>query len=76
MMVSCGHDHTLVVTELGKRFFGAGADGRLSLGDTSHRLVPIEVKGFSGAKIVCAAAGAAHSGAVTSDGRVFPWGRG
>ncbi len=76
-MVGCGYEHTLVVTGTGRLFaFGKGEEGQLGLGDRTSRDVPVEVgPGCLGrAIIVYAAAGSAHSGVVTSGGRVWTWG--
>ena len=78
-MVACGGIHTLVVTRAGLLFaFGNGGNGRLGLGDRNDRDVPVEVGPgrFGGAIIAYAAAGAAHSGVVTSGGAVWTWGCG
>jgi len=78
-MVACGGYHTLVVTRSGLLLaFGHGYEGQLGLGDTTDRDVPVEVGPgrFGGAIIASAAAGAAHSGVVTSGGAVWTWGWG
>ncbi len=78
-MVACGDHHTLVVTRAGWLFaFGSGGCGRLGLGDRNDRDVPVEVGPgrLGGAIIVYAAAGAGHSGVVTSGGGVWTWGWG
>ena len=67
-MVACGAKHTLVVTRAGWLFaFGCGDLGQLGLGDRNDRDVPEEVGlgRFSGAIVVYAAAGSAHSGVVS-----------
>ena len=79
LMVACGGFHTLVVTEAGLLFaFGHGAHGQLGLDDPDGRDVPAEVgrARLGWAPIVYAAAGNLHSGAVTSAGVVFTWGKG
>jgi alpha-tubulin suppressor-like RCC1 family protein len=78
-MVACGRFHTLVVNSAGVLFaFGSGHFGQLGLGDTGSRSVPTEVgrARFGGTRIAYAAAGYWHSGAVTSEGRVWTWGNG
>lgn len=77
LMVACGHLHTMIVTEHGRLFaFGHGVEGRLGLGDTNDRDMPVEVGAahFGGVRIAYVAAGTFHSGAVTSEGRVYTWG--
>ena len=78
-MVACGAGHTLVVTRAGRLYaFGRGDNGQLGLGDRNDRDVPVEVvpARFGGAFITQAAAGDAHSGAVTMGGAVWTWGSG
>ena len=63
VMVSCGYDHTMAVTEAGRLFtFGSGQCGQLGHSDRNDRDVPAEVGAtrFRGARIVFAAAGYAH----------------
>jgi alpha-tubulin suppressor-like RCC1 family protein len=53
-MVSCGYQHTMVVTALGRLFtFGAGNFGQLGHGDRNDQDVPVEVGAalFRGARI-------------------------
>ena len=69
----------MVVTEAGLLFtYGDGRHGQLGHGDRNARDVPVEVGAarFRGARIVFAAAGCAHSGVATSEGRVWTWGDG
>ena len=78
-MVACGGRHTLLVTDAGLVFaFGLGENGRLGLGDNHARQVPayIEPSFFHQEKIAGIAAGARHSGVVTTHGTVFMWGYG
>jgi len=68
LMVACGEQHTVTVTEVGRVFtFGYGGFGQLGLGDKAR---------FGGVTIAYAAAGGFHSGVVTSDGRFYTWGLG
>jgi alpha-tubulin suppressor-like RCC1 family protein len=74
LMVACGAEHTVTVTEEGRVF----TFGQLGLGDRNDRDAPVEVEParFGGVRIAAAAAaGGLHTGVVTLDGRVVP-GRG
>ena len=75
--VACGFSHTLAVTDHGNMWsWGWGGDGTLGHGDFQTRRNPslIDPKLF-GHHILLAAAGAAHSLAVASNGKVFSWGK-
>mmetsp|Transcript_66033 Transcript_66033/g.107128 ORF Transcript_66033/g.107128 Transcript_66033/m.107128 type:complete len:418 (+) Transcript_66033:600-1853(+) len=79
LMAACGDWHTLAVTKAGTLWsWGVGDDGRLGHNDDNNRLVPtqVEAQHFGHAKIVSAAAGNAHSAAVTEHGGLYTWGRG
>jgi len=76
LAVACGAHHTLALTAGGAVLaWGAGAGGQLGTGDTRDRRSPSAVAEFSGAVIVCIAAGEAHSVAVSASGDVYAWGR-
>ena len=77
--ISCGHEHTLAVTEAGELWaWGQGAQGRLGLNDGQDRLVPTRVdpQHFAHAPISTVAAGYSHSAAVTAGGALYTWGQG
>jgi hypothetical protein len=77
-LVACGYAHTLAATRQGALFaWGLGAHGRLGLGDMENRPVPtlVEAHHFQSRAVVTAAAGFAHSAAVTDDGTLYTWGR-
>ena len=79
VMAACGDGHTLVVTQEGALWAcGYGLNGQLGLNDVASRLVFERVGSgaFGGARVVAAAAGEAHSAAVTEDGAMWTWGRG
>ena len=79
LMAACGNSHTLAVTKAGTLWsWGVGDDGRLGHNDDNNRLVPtqVEAQHFGRAKIVSAAAGESHSGAVTQHGCLYTWGQG
>ncbi|KAG8459793.1 hypothetical protein KFE25_014356 [Diacronema lutheri] len=74
--VSAGRAHTLVVSSRGRLYsFGHGADGKLGHGDLRMRPAPKLVQALEHVCIVGAAAGSAHSLALSDDGRVFAFGR-
>ncbi|MGX7671088.1 RCC1-like domain-containing protein [Plantactinospora sp. DSM 117369] len=71
-----GYSHSLAATSTGKAYaWGSNSDGQLGTGDTSDRDSPTQVLMPSGTTTVAVAGGAGHSLALTSDGRVFAWGR-
>ena len=77
LMVACGCDHTMVVTEGGKVFtFGSGSFGQLGHGDLNQQLTPkqVPVEAFNGEQIVMVAGGFVHSIALSAAGNVFTWG--
>jgi len=64
VMVSCGMNHTLVLTTVGLVWScGFGYYGQLGQGDTAGRgvLTLVGAEGFTGAQIVMVAAGGNHS---------------
>ena len=77
VMVACGEEHTLVVTEDGE-LWTCGQSYALGHGDYADRLVPTRVGAgrFGGAKIAMVAAGSLHSIAVTTQGAVWTFGFG
>ena len=78
-MAACGLEHTLVVTHDGALWAcGQGLYGQLGLNNEAKRLTfeRVGAGGFGGARIMAAAAGDAHSAAVTEDGALWTWGKG
>lgn len=55
--------------------WGKNGDGQLGDGTLTARAVPVPVKLPPGVSIVAVSAGAVHSLALTSDGRVLAWGK-
>jgi alpha-tubulin suppressor-like RCC1 family protein len=79
VMAACGSWHTLVVTQEGALWAcGLGCKGQLGLNDTDsrHAFERVGAEVFGGARVVAAAAGEAHSAAVTEDGALWTWGSG
>ena len=78
--ISAGNLSTIVVTKHGRVFtWGRNEYGQLGDGTTTDRLVPVEITfRFSlddGEYIVQVYAGGTHFLTLTSEGRVFAWGR-
>jgi RCC1 and BTB domain-containing protein len=79
IMVTCGNDHTLVLTAAGLVWScGCGAYGRLGHGDEENKwaLTLVVFEQFKGNRIVIVAAGGNHSVALGSEGMVWTWGWG
>jgi len=77
LMISCGHSHTGVITEGGGMWmWGAGAKGRLGLGDSERRLSPTQMprEALGGERATMVSCGGAHSAAVTEGGALWLWG--
>ncbi|XP_012059515.1 PREDICTED: uncharacterized protein LOC105622712 [Atta cephalotes] len=74
--VSCGHCHTLAVTNNGIYAWGASQFGQLGLGKVLQCSSPELVTSLAQEIIVDAVAGQYHSVALTADGRIFTWGWG
>lgn len=74
--VSCGHCHTLAVTNNGIYAWGASQFGQLGLGKVLQCSSPELVTSLAQEMIVDAVAGQYHSVALTADGRIFTWGWG
>ncbi|XP_036149418.1 uncharacterized protein LOC105829672 isoform X2 [Monomorium pharaonis] len=74
--VSCGHCHTLAVTNNGIYAWGASQFGQLGLGKVLQCSSPELVTSLAQEMIVDAIAGQYHSVALTADGRIFTWGWG
>ncbi|MDQ1074609.1 MULTISPECIES: hypothetical protein [Microbacterium] len=75
--VSAGAAHSLAVDSSGQAWaWGSGGLGRLGNGGADDALVPVRVALGAGVTITQVSAGAAHSLAVDSSGRVWAWGDG
>jgi len=78
--VSLGAYHSSAITSEGRIFtWGLNNDGRLGNGTTVDKQVPTEITNqFNlaiGETITSVSLGSDHSAAVTSEGRIFTWGR-
>ena len=76
--VSCGGSHTIVRTENGRLYsFGSGADGQLGHCNFDDKLTPTLIEApFEGKFVVQVTCGLKHSMALTSEGRLYTWGKG
>ena len=78
--VACGGCHTVVSTANGRVYsFGHGANGQLGHCTFKDKLTPtlIEALSLSGGKfVVQVTCGRSHSMLLTSEGRLYTWGRG
>ncbi|WP_170026325.1 Ig-like domain repeat protein [Actinomadura oligospora] len=73
--VAAGGDHSLALTSEGHILvWGANKSGQLGPGPSDIQKTPIENDMPNGVTITQVAAGASHSLALTSDGRVLAWG--
>ena len=78
-LVAAGYSHSVAVSAGGGTFtWGCGFYGRLGHGSEDKQLEPREVEAgrFGGDRVVQAAAGGAHTAAVTAEGRLYTWGNG
>lgn len=76
LSVSCGHCHTLAVTNNGVYAWGSSQFGQLGLGKVLQCSTPELITSLAQEVIIDAVAGQYHSVALTADGRVFTWGWG
>lgn len=75
--ISCGMDHTMVLTERGMIYvWGLGAFGNLGTGGTEDCYEPTALQFFLDKPCKAVAAGSKHSLAITVDGVVYSWGHG
>lgn len=75
--VSCGVDHTLVITDKGTVFaWGLGAFGNLGVDSTRDSFMPEQVHLPNDFWACMVAAGAKHSMALSTNGEVYSWGHG
>ena len=80
IQVSLGGFHYSAITSEGRIFtWGKNDDGQLGDGTTTYSSVPIDITSqFSlteDEKIIQASLGGSHSSVITSEGRIFTWGK-
>lgn len=76
VQVSCGYYHTIVLGARGDVWtFGRNDYGQLGIGSRDNSWRPQQVKDLSGRKIVQVATGCYHSVTLSSEGKVYPFGR-
>jgi alpha-tubulin suppressor-like RCC1 family protein len=80
VQVSLGGSHSSAITSEGRIFtWGSNNYGQLGDGTTTRRYTPTDITGYfglnSGETIVSVSLGLSHSTAITSEGRIFTWGR-
>jgi E3 ubiquitin-protein ligase HERC2 len=77
--VAAGAHHSVALSAGGGTFsWGCGYGGKLGHGNTDKQLEPRQVEAgrFGDGRVVQAAAGGAHTAAVTAKGRLYTWGVG
>ncbi len=78
LATSSGYEHTLAVASDGKVYaWGGNGFGQLGDGTTTQRTTPVQVVStgvLAGKTVVAIAAGASHSLALTTEGKVYAWG--
>ena len=79
VMVESGARHSIVLSSEGRVFaWGLNSNGQIGDSTLTTRLDPVEITGrfdlYPGEYIVTISSGSFHSGAITSQGRVFMWG--
>lgn len=73
--VTCGFAFTSAITKEGSIYsWGANENGRLGLGDTEDKTIPVRVN-LNEHKVIDVCAGSVHSCVLTSKGLVFTYGK-
>jgi alpha-tubulin suppressor-like RCC1 family protein len=76
--ISCGSDHTIVLTNCGEVYAWGWNDwgqvGNVKIDYFEYQAKPIKVNGFNEEKVVMISCGCSHSMALTESGHVFSWG--
>lgn len=78
--IATGNNHSAAITSLGRLFtWGDNGYGKLGNGTSTRSLSPIDITGYfnlnPGETIIKVSLGNTHSSAMTSEGRVFMWGK-
>lgn len=75
LSVSCGADHTLLLTEARQVLsFGVGTRGQLGHGDIMNRKEPTTIEALDGVRMAAIACGLWHSMALSECGDIYSWG--
>mmetsp|Transcript_32124 Transcript_32124/g.125332 ORF Transcript_32124/g.125332 Transcript_32124/m.125332 type:complete len:349 (-) Transcript_32124:1618-2664(-) len=75
--VVAGDYHSCAVTQSGAVFtWGIGREGQLGHGEKSDQAIPKKVDGLDGVEVEQVCCGGGHSGAISSSGELYLWGRG
>jgi len=74
--VFAGNHHSFYVNRKGQVFgWGLNNHGQLGIGHKENTSIPTLVKGFEGEQVAMMAGGEHHTIAVTTQGKVYCWGR-
>lgn len=75
--IAAGNKRCLALGRGGRVFsWGDGSDGQLGHGDDQHLDLPRQVEALADLEIAAVVAGASHSFAITTDGKLYSWGAG
>ncbi|ELT94295.1 hypothetical protein CAPTEDRAFT_179088 [Capitella teleta] len=73
--VSCGHEHTILLSKIGIVFtFGSGSRGQLGHGTIESQTQPQKVAALEGMSMTSVSAGGWHSAALSDIGDIYTWG--
>eukprot|EP01060_Flectonema_neradi_P034948 TRINITY_DN6279_c0_g1_i1.p1 TRINITY_DN6279_c0_g1~~TRINITY_DN6279_c0_g1_i1.p1 ORF type:complete len:957 (+),score=177.36 TRINITY_DN6279_c0_g1_i1:1-2871(+) len=76
VLVAAGMSHTLCLTTDGRVYsFGSNTKGQLGLGHKTSTTTPTPIYSLSGSEVVQMACGDEHSLVLTTDNKVYSWGR-
>ena len=74
--IFCGNYHSFYINEKDQVFaWGMNNHGQLGIGHKENTCVPTQIKALEGQKVIQIAGGEHHTIAVTSEGKVYCWGR-
>lgn len=74
--IFCGNHHSFYINKTDQVYsWGLNNHGQLGIGHKENTPMPTLIKALEGHKVQMMAGGEHHSIAVTSEGKVFTWGR-